>query len=470
MAKYFLTTPIYYVNAKPHVGHMYTLIAADVLARHYRAKGDTVLFSTGVDENSQKNVEAAQKQGMDPQAYVDQMALVWRQTFDSLGSTYDTFVRTTSLEHVIAVQAMVAAMQKAGDIYLGDYEGYYCVGCEEFIAKKDLIDEKCAIHKTQPKVIKEQNYFFSLNKYRDQLLQWYKDNPDAVQPVSARNKMLSYITDEMEDISISRQAQEWGIRFPSDEKHAVYVWFDALINYLTVTGYPNAGYEGTWPADLHLIGKDIIKFHCAIWPAMLLSAKLPLPNKIFAHGFFTVNGEKISKSLGNAIYPKDLLAEYPLDAIRYYLLREIPFGNDGDFSSNRLKERYNSELANGIGNLLSRTLTMAEKNCPDITFEATELLGIAGHVENFAFDRALTDIWHEVSRLDGVIDTKKPWELAKQGKTDELKTVLAEVLSGIAGIAQALAPLLPETSASIHKLLFARPLQKPAEPLFARKD
>lgn len=470
MAKYFITTPIYYVNAKPHVGHMYTLIAADVLARHYRAKGDTVLFSTGVDENSQKNVEAAQKQGMQAQAYVDQMASVWKDTFDTLGCTYDTFVRTTSIEHTLAVQAMVAAMEATGDIYLGDYEGYYCVGCEEFIKKKDLIDEKCAIHKTEPKVIKEQNYFFKLSKYRDQLLAWYEANPKVVEPTSARNKMLAYISDEMEDISISRQAQEWGIRFPKDDKHAVYVWFDALINYLTVTGYPKSGYEKTWPADLHLIGKDIIKFHCAIWPAMLLSAQLPLPNKIFAHGFFTVNGEKISKSLGNAIDPKELLVEYPLDAIRYYLLREIPFGNDGDFSQERLKGRYNSELANGIGNLVSRTLTLVEKNCPNSVFEVKELPSITSHIENLAFDRALTEIWQEIARLDVLIDEKKPWELAKAGKTDELESVLSEALSGIAAIAAALTPLLPETATKIQALLSARPIQKPTEPLFARKD
>src|SRR3990167_1558320 len=470
MAKYFITTPIYYVNAKPHVGHMYTLIAADVLESKYRAKGDTVLFSTGVDENSQKNVEAAQKQSMDPQAYVDQMASVWKETFDTLGTTYDTFVRTTSPEHKVAVQAMISAIQQAGDIYMGTYEGYYCVGCEEFIAKKDLVDGKCAIHKTQPNIIKEQNYFFKLSKYRDQLLAWYEKGPEAVQPASARNKMLAYITDEMEDISISRQAQEWGIRFPKDDKHAVYVWFDALINYLTVTGYPKPGYEKTWPADLHLIGKDIIKFHCAIWPAMLLSANLPLPNKIFAHGFFTVNGEKISKSLGNAIDPKELLKEYSLDAIRYYLLREIPFGNDGDFSQERLRGRYNSELANGIGNLVSRTLTLVEKNCPDIIFEPKELPNIALHIEILAFDRALTEIWQEVARLDGVIDTKKPWELAKVGKSEELQSVLAEVLSGISAIANALAPLLPETAKKIQALLSARPITKPAEPLFARKD
>lgn len=470
MEKYFLTTPIYYVNAKPHVGHMYTAIAADVLARHYRAQGKKVLLSTGVDENSQKNVEAAQKEGLSPQEYVDRMAPVWKQSFDTIKLSYDTFIRTTSPEHKVAVQEMISAMEKTGDIYLGDYEGYYCVGCEEFYPQKDLVDGKCPIHKTDPKIIKEKNYFFKLSKYKDKLLAWYEEYPDAVQPASARNKMLSYIADELHDVSISRQSQEWGIRFPRDDKHAVYVWFDALINYLTVSGYPNKGYDAWWPADLHLIGKDIIKFHCAIWPAMLLSAGLPLPKKVFAHGFFTINGEKISKSLGNAIDPNDLLKEYPLDAIRYYLLREIPFGNDGDFSEARLKERYNSELANGIGNLVSRTLTLVEKNCPNLTFETNSTLSVAPHIEALAFDRALTEVWQEIARLDGVIDEKKPWELAKAGNQDELESVLGEMLSGISGIAHALEALLPETAAAIHELLTATPLKKPAQPLFARKD
>ncbi len=470
MAKYFITTPIYYVNARPHVGHMYTAVAADVMARHYRNQGREVLLSTGVDENSQKNVEAAEKAGTPIQEYVDQMAQVWKESFDNIHISYDTFIRTTSEDHKTAVHTMIAAMQAKGDIYLGDYQGYYCVGCEEFIAEKDLVEGKCAIHKTEPKVIKEKNYFFKLTKYRDALLGWYAKTPNAVRPESARNKMLSYITDEMQDISISRQAGKWGIRFPEDESHAVYVWFDALINYLTVTGYPSAGYEKMWPANLHMIGKDIIKFHCAIWPAMLMSADFALPNTIFAHGHFTVNGEKISKSLGNAIDPRDLLKEYPLDAIRYYLLREIPFGNDGDFSLVRLKERFNSELANGIGNLVSRTLTMVEKNCPNITFTAGKTLDVSSYIENLAFEKALTDIWHEVARLDGVIDEKKPWELAKIGKSDELETVLREVLSGIASIAHELQALLPETAVKIQELLAAKPLKKPDEPLFARKD
>ncbi|HLC49332.1 MAG TPA: class I tRNA ligase family protein [Candidatus Andersenbacteria bacterium] len=469
MAKYFITTPIYYVNARPHVGHMYTAVAADVLARHYRKQGREILFSTGVDENSQKNVEAAEKEGVPIQDYVDTMAKTWKSIFDDTNITYDKFFRTTSQAHEKAVQAMISDMQAKGDIYLGDYQGYYCVGCEEFIAEKDLVEGKCAIHKTEPKIIQEKNYFFKLTKYKEALLAWYKEYPMAVQPESARNKMLSYIQEEMSDISVSRQSQQWGIRFPEDTSHAVYVWIDALINYLTVTGYPDAGYDKMWPADLHLIGKDIIKFHCAIWPAMLMSADLKLPNTIFAHGFFTINGEKISKSLGNAIDPRDLLKEYPIDAVRYYLLREIPFGNDGDFSTIRLKERYNSDLANGIGNLVSRTLKLVEKNCPNIVFELGSTVDISQHIEHLEFDKALTEIWHEIARLDVLIDEKKPWELAKVGKKEEVENVLREVVSSIANIAQALESLLPETATTIQDLLSARPLKKPAEPLFARK-
>ena len=477
MAKYFVTTPIFYVNAKPHIGSIYPAIAADVLARHYRANGVDVLFATGVDENSQKNVEAAEIQGVHVQQYVDSMAEIWKKAFGDMDITYDTFVRTTSEEHTKAVQAMISAMQKKGDIYLGDYEGYYCVGCEEFKAEKDLVDGKCAIHKTKPKIIREKNYFFKLSNYRDQLLAWYNDFPAAVYPASARNKMLSYITDEMQDISISRQSQQWGIRFPEDENHAVYVWFDALINYLTVAGYPNSGYETWWPADAHIIGKDIIKFHCAIWPAMLLSAGLSLPNKIVAHGFFTINGDKISKSLGNAIDPQALVEQYSRDVLRYYLLREIPFGSDGDFSFDRLQQRYNGELANGLGNLVSRTLAMVEKyevainNPQEISQQGQKMIQqVNEYIEDFSFDKALTEVWIFIAELDRIIDTAKPWVLAKEGKTEEINTVLTQVVQGIAAIGTSLEALLPDASKAIQTLVTATPLKKPSEPLFARKD
>lgn len=479
--KYFVTTPIYYVNARPHIGHVYTTIAADVLARWHRNKGENVLFSTGLDENSQKNVEAAHKAGKETKEYVDEMADVWKTTFQQLGFTHDVFIRTTSDQHRKAVEALLTQIDQAGDIYLGDYEGWYCVGCEAFVAENELVDGKCPIHKTEPERIKEKNYFFRLSKYRDQLLRHYQDNPGFVGPESARNKMLHYIENEMQDISISRQAQEWGIRLPQDKDHAIYVWFDALINYLTVTGYPEdqESFEKFWPADTHLIGKDIIKFHCAIWPAMLLSAGLKLPNKIFAHGFFTIDGQKISKSLGNAINPLELTKDYPIDAIRYYLLREIPFGSDGDFSFERLKERYNSDLANGLGNLVSRTLNMIEKFGDGISFDKQEekSLGsdlparVEGCLESFAFDKALASIWEVISQADTLIETKKPWELAKSDKDKgELEDVLSRLYQALTAINASIAPFIPDTHEALKKLLEARPVKKPEQPLFMRKD
>ena len=474
--KYYVTTPIYYVNDRPHIGHVYTTIAADVLARWHRQKGDEVLFSTGVDENSQKNVEAAEKAGKPVQEYVDGMATVWEETFKQLGFTNDSFIRTTSPEHGEAVKQMLKTIEQQGDIYLGEYEGLYCTGCEAFLKEDDLLDGSCPVHKTPPKKIKEKNYFFRLSKYRDALLDHYRSHPDFVRPDSARNEVLNYIENHLEDISISRQSQAWGIRLPQDESHAIYVWFDALINYLTVAGYPAS--DKWWPADMHIVGRDIVKFHCAIWPAMLLSAGLSIPERVFANGFFTINGQKISKSLGNTINPLDLIKEYPFDAVRYFVLREIPFGQDGDFSLDRLKERYNSDLANGLGNLVSRTLNMIEKfgRDRDLNSDYSKINDVSGaqmivekSLKNLSFDRGLTAITNLAAKTDAIIEKEKPWELAKNGEEEKLEVVLDELFRRLNGINDLIAPFMPETHEKLTQLLSARPVKKPSEPLFARK-
>lgn len=479
MPKFFVTTPIYYVNARPHIGHVYTALAADVLARWRRRRGDAVLFSTGTDENSQKNVDAAREAGQDVRAFVDAMAAEWQATFKQLNLTYDTFIRTTSAAHRRAVEAVLQRVGEAGDIYRGEYEGLYCVGCEAFYAEKDLVESRCPIHRTLPERIKEQNYFFRLGQYKAALLKQYDEQPDFVAPESARNQLRHYVTHELADVSITRQSQAWGIRLPQDPTQAVYVWIDALINYLTVAGWPDDEdkFRTFWPADLHLIGKDIVKFHGVIWPALLLSAGLPLPRRIFAHGFFTVDGQKISKSLGNAIDPLALAQEYPLDALRYYLLADIPFGNDGDFSHVRLRERYNADLANGLGNLVSRVLTMFEQFWPDFSGgagappeEAARLLtSVNQHLAALAFDQALAAIWRAIAALDGTVEAAQPWRLYKEGGGEELHTVLLLLYNGLVAVNDALAPFLPTTHEALTKLLSARPLRKPAASLFARK-
>ncbi|MBI2099444.1 methionine--tRNA ligase [Candidatus Uhrbacteria bacterium] len=458
--KFYITTPIYYVNDKPHIGHAYTMFAADALARYFRMRGFEVNFLTGTDENSQKNIEAAKKLGKegDIKGYLDEMAAVWAETWDSLGMTNDDFIRTTETRHKKAIAKFIEVVWKRGDIYKGTYEGWYCVGCETFLPESDLESGLCPIHKKPPEKIKEENYFFKLSKYRKALLNHIKKHPDFIAPESRRNEVVSYIQNFMEDISITRASAKCGTPFPKDKHHAIYVWFDALINYLSAVGYGADGkkFQKYWPADLHLVGKDIIKFHCALWPAMLLSAGLPLPKKVFAHGFFTIDGEKISKSLGNAINPVELTSRFGVDALRYYLLREIGFGNDGDFSPDRMSERYNADLANGLGNLTARILGMAEKYFGGIVPPratgriAHTWLSYEVNMGSLRLDLALSDIWDAVGALDKFIDTEQPWVLAKIDKK-RLSKVIYTLLESLRNIAWMVAPFLPDTADKIFK-------------------
>jgi methionyl-tRNA synthetase len=350
MSKFYVTTPIYYVNDVPHIGHAYTTIVADVLARWHRLKGDDVFFLTGLDENSVKTVQAAKERGFeDIQAYADSMAEKWVQIWKSLGISYDDFIRTTQERHRKNVEEFFRAIYERGDIYKGKYKGLYCEGCEGYVTESDLVDGKCPLHKKEPKLIREENYFFKLSKYRDKILAHIEANPGFIQPETRRNEVISFLKGGLKDISISRPGLEWGIKVPVDPEQRIWVWFDALINYMLPREY--------WPADVHLIAKDILRFHCILWPSMLLSIGYELPKRIFVHGFLTVDGQKISKSLGNVIDPLYLAKTYSTDALRYFLIREVSFGQDGDFSEESLRRRLNTELADIFGNFVHRVFT-----------------------------------------------------------------------------------------------------------------
>ncbi|HSX41280.1 MAG TPA: methionine--tRNA ligase [Candidatus Saccharimonadales bacterium] len=453
MSKFYITTPIYYINDLPHVGHAYSTIAADVLARNARGQGVNVFFSVGTDENGQKTIEAAEKAGKPVGEYADWMADAWKQTWSQLGISFDRFIRTTEGDHIKASQAFIEKVQAAGDIYKGEYEGLYCVGHEAFISETELVDGKCPEHNRAPEKRKEDNYFFKLSKYGDKLLKHINNNPSFIQPESRRNEVVAFINRGLEDISVSRQGAQWGIDWPGDKDQKVYVWFDALINYLTAVGYPGKT-DPWWPADLHLVGKDIIKFHCIIWPAMLMSAGIPLPKVVFAHGFFTIDGKKISKSLGNAINPVELAGKYGVDALRFYLLREIPFGGDGEFSHERFVNTYETELANELGNAVQRVASMISRYQDGEIGPVPEASHDTGRIresmEAFRLDRALDEIWSYVRGVNQYLEDEKPWEIAKTDKT-HLQEVLAQAVSEIIHVAHLLLPFIPATSERILK-------------------
>lgn len=478
MEKFYITTTIYYVNDKPHIGHALTNIAADVIARFYRGRGIDTFLLTGTDEHGAKIAQAAETAGKTPQEFADEVAAQFSLTWDNLGIAPNYFIRTTEPKHIHAVEVFLAKLKDSGEIYEGEYEGLYCVGHEAFIKESDLVDGLCPDHKTAPQTLKEKNWFFKLSKYGPQLARRIESGELEVGPEIRKNEVLSFINQGLEDIAISRPNVKWGIPLPWDKGQTVYVWVDALINYITGAGYASnpEDYKKWWPADLHLIGKDIIKFHCIIWPALLLAVDEPLPKKVFAHGFFTVAGQKMSKTIGNVIDPNDWAQKYGADAVRYFLLREVPFGQDGDVSEDKLKVRYESDLANGLGNLVSRTTTLVEKFLDGVIPADTQELELNNYplpeinqlITEFKFHEALARTWEVVAWANKLVDENKLWEL---GKTDPGKfaSYAKELIHTIQQISQTLKPFMPETSQKILDHLSQDKITK-AQPLFPKVE
>ncbi len=472
MKTFYITTPIYYVNAEPHIGSAYTTIIADIIARYKRFMGYDVFFLTGTDEHGLKILQAARSAGRDPKEFCDELAQKFKDLWRDLKITNDYFIRTTDPDHEKTVQFVVKRMLENGDVYKGIYKGWYCVHCETYYDEDEVeeIDGKkvCPVCKREVKWVEEENYFFRLSKFNEPLIEHFKRNPDFVEPDFRRNEMIRILERGLKDISITRTTFEWGVKFPGDEKHVIYVWIDALTNYISALGYGSddeSKFEKYWPADVHLIGKEINRFHSLIWPAMLMSLGLPLPKKVFAHGWLTVNGQKISKSLGNAIDPREFVRKYGNDAIRYYLVRDIVFGKDGDFSEDKLVNRINSDLANDYGNLVHRTLAMVKKNFSskiprpgpdDGEFVEETIKAVGDFVEKMdalRLTEAVERVWDYISYLNTYFDRKRPWILAREGKTRELATVLYNTLEGILKVTLMVSPIMPDTSEEVLRRL-----------------
>lgn len=472
---FYLTTPIYYANDAPHIGHAYTTVAGDVLTRWHRQRGESVWFLTGTDEHGQKIMNTADANGVSPQEWCDRLVeTAWKPTWSSLNIAYDDFIRTTESRHTVRVQRFLTQLKDAGHIYSGKYEGPYCVGCEEFKLPADLDDGKCLIHGTVAEIVSEENWFFRLSAFVPQLLAHYEEHPEACEPASVRNEVLSFLQSGVQDLSISRSSLDWGIPVPWDTKQVIYVWFDALLNYGTAVGLGDpADSEGgrkfaeVWPPDVHLIGKEISRFHAVIWPAMLMAANLPLPKKVFAHGWLLVGGEKMSKSKLTGIVPADITSHFGVDAFRYYFLRAIPFGSDGSFSWEDMSARYTSELANDFGNLASRLIAMIEKYCDGLIPAVASDESLAGAlsaavatadsaIEVLDFQTAINSIMEFCKRVNGYVTEQQPWVLAKDPANKvELEKVLYNTADSIRALAVLLHPIMPATTEILWESLGA---------------
>ena len=464
MKKFYVTTPIYYVNDRPHIGHAYTTIAADVLARWKRLKREPVFFLTGTDEHGSKIAQAAEKHGASPEDYVDRLAGEFKSSWKGLNISNDDFIRTSEKRHADVVRSVFNVLHEKGEIVKGFYEDWYCVSDESFWLLSELADGKCPSCGRAVEKLKEETYFFKLSNYENKLLDHYEKNPEFLSPPKRAKEIINFVRSGLRDLSVSRLKEKWGIPLPFDGRHTAYVWFDALLNYLTAAGYDprdNRGnFETLWPADVHLVGKEIFRFHAVIWPAMLMALGLPLPKKVFAHGWWTVEGEKMSKSMGNFVDPGDITKDFGVDALRYFLLREIPFGADGDFSRDSLVARYNAELANNLGNLFSRTLTLIEKNFGGVLKtrpegvlrekirEQTEKMVRA--YERIAFSEILESLNLIVTETNRYIDQKAPWNLVKSD-LDQAERALSECQPILRWLSAGFYPFMPASSAIMWK-------------------
>lgn len=470
--KFYLTTPLYYVNAKPHIGHAYTTIIADAVTRYHRIMGRDVFFLTGTDEHGTKIEKVAREQGKQPKDYVDGMVPLFKSLWSDLGIEYDFFIRTTDALHKKSVAEILMSLEKSGDIYESSYKGWYCTPCESFWTDLQLKEGKCPDCSRAVQELTEQNYFFRLSKYQEWLIRYIQEHPDFVRPEMRRNEILGFLKQPLEDLCItrSRSRLSWGIDYPSNPEYVVYVWFDALINYISAAGYPAdpAGFQKLWPADLHLVGKDILRQHAVYWPIMLKAMNLPMPQCVLAHGWWTIQGAKVSKSLGNVVDPLELAKKYGVDSLRYFLLKEVTLGFDGAFSEELLRERYTTDLANDLGNLWFRLASMLDKYFASSlpVFETSSAQNplmcstyavwrkVAHAMEQYDLRDALTELWLVIRQANQFVEENKPWVLAKDpAKKGELGQVMVILAETMAHLTVLIAPFLPATANKIlHRL------------------